>query len=118
MVVGTSHHVSKPFVDGAGLPDDTWYAADLSFKWALTNVASATSVDVEHIFSRGRLLLSHTRNRMTAQTTRAVICLGAWSRLGLVKDDDVKAVTAQTDDLEDEEDDGWEIIQLLLDRED
>ncbi|KIJ09043.1 hypothetical protein PAXINDRAFT_88030, partial [Paxillus involutus ATCC 200175] len=41
----------------------------------------ATSVDVEHIFSRGQLLLSHVRSRLSAQTTRAILCLGGWSHL-------------------------------------
>ena len=50
---------------------------------------SASSVDMEHFFSRGRLLLSHVRNRLSIQSTRALLCLGAWSRIGLVKDDDV-----------------------------
>ncbi|KIL65169.1 hypothetical protein M378DRAFT_52957, partial [Amanita muscaria Koide BX008] len=52
----------------------------------------ATSVDVERLFSRGRILLSHLRNRMSAQTTRALLCLGSWSRLKLVKDEDVRKV--------------------------
>lgn len=43
---------------------------------------SATSVDVERIFSRGRILLSHLRNRLSPQTTRSLMCLQAWSLLG------------------------------------
>ncbi|KAJ7933627.1 hypothetical protein B0H13DRAFT_1592206, partial [Mycena leptocephala] len=35
----------------------------------------ATSVDVERVFSRGRLLLSHVWNRLSAQSTRALMCL-------------------------------------------
>ena len=54
---------------------------------------------MERLFSRGRLLLSHTRSRLSAQTTRALLCLGSWSLAGLVKDDDVKAV-AVLDDVE------------------
>ena len=50
---------------------------------------TATSVDVECIFSKGRLVLSHIRNRLSAQSTRALICLRAWSRMGLVKDSNV-----------------------------
>ncbi|KAL1936981.1 hypothetical protein VTO73DRAFT_2438 [Trametes versicolor] len=44
----------------------------------------ATSVEVERIFSRGRLLLSHVRNRLTAESTRASICLAVWAQYGLV----------------------------------
>ncbi|KIL56934.1 hypothetical protein M378DRAFT_45134, partial [Amanita muscaria Koide BX008] len=52
----------------------------------------ATSVDVERLFSRGCILLSHLRNCMSGQTTRALLCLGDWSLLSLVKDEDVKKV--------------------------
>jgi hypothetical protein len=72
----------------------------------------ATSVDVERTFSRGRLLLSHTRSRLSTQTTRALLCLGPWSLLNMVKDSDVKIV-AQMDDLEGDEgelDEGWDAI--------
>ena len=57
----------------------------------MTNI-TATSVDVERTFSQGRLLLSHVRGRLSVQSTRALLCLGGWSKMGLVKDDDVKAV--------------------------
>jgi hypothetical protein len=56
-------------------------------------LVSATSTDVERVFSRGRLLLSHIWNRLTAQSTRAIICLGSWSLLGLIKDQDIFEVT-------------------------
>jgi hypothetical protein len=58
----------------------------------LLTVSAATSIDVERLFSRGRLVLSHTRSRLATQTTRAILCLGAWSKMGLVKDTDVLAV--------------------------
>jgi hypothetical protein len=75
----------------------------------------ATSVDVEHIFSHGRLILSHVRSRLSAQSTRALICLGSWSLLGLVKDSDVMAVTVLPEVEEDEEPElekGWDHINL------
>ncbi|EIW52965.1 hATC-domain-containing protein [Trametes versicolor FP-101664 SS1] len=49
----------------------------------------ATSVEVERIFSRGRLLLSHVRNRLTAESTRASICLAVWAQYGLVDTTDM-----------------------------
>jgi len=52
---------------------------------------AATSVDVERTFSQGRLLLSHVRSRLSVQSTRALLCVGIWSLLGYVKDNDVKA---------------------------
>ena len=39
-----------------------------------------------------RLLLSHIRSRLSVQSTRALMCLGVWSKLGFVTDSDVKAV--------------------------
>ena len=50
---------------------------------------TATSVDVKRVFSKGRLVLSHVRNGLSVQSTRALLCLGAWSKLGLVKDKDL-----------------------------
>ena len=58
----------------------------------MTNVA--TSIDVERFFSRGRLLLSHTRSRLSSHTTAAILCLGHWSQLNLIKNDDVIKVLA------------------------
>ncbi|KAI0312858.1 hypothetical protein OF83DRAFT_1041254, partial [Amylostereum chailletii] len=52
----------------------------------------ATSVAVECVFSRGRLLLSHVHSQLSAQSTHALLCLGTWSRLGFVHDDDTKVV--------------------------
>src|ERR1700678_2118643 len=78
----------------------------------------ATSVDVERVFSKGRILLSHVRNRLSVQSTRALICLGAWSLMGYVKDSDVKAVTVLPDlkEGEDEEplSDNWDNIVFSL----
>ncbi|KIM54881.1 hypothetical protein SCLCIDRAFT_135882, partial [Scleroderma citrinum Foug A] len=72
----------------------------------------ATSIDVEQLFSRGRLLLSHVRSQLSAQSTRALICLGTWSKLNLIKDSDVKRVTGLQDIVgEDVElEDGWDDI--------
>ena len=73
----------------------------------------ATSIDVEHVFSKGRILLSHLRNRLSVQSTRALMCLGAWSLMGYVRDSDVKAVT-MLPDLEDDEEEpleeNWDMI--------
>ena len=75
----------------------------------------ATSVDVERVFSHGRLILSHVCSRLSAQSTRALICLGSWSLLGLVKDSDVLAVGTLDEvegDEEPELEDGWDRIAL------
>ena len=62
----------------------------------------AASVAVERVFSKGRLLLSHIWNRLSAQSTRALLCLGAWSKLGYVDLDDLKAAASLPDVGEDE----------------
>ncbi|KIL71295.1 hypothetical protein M378DRAFT_64807, partial [Amanita muscaria Koide BX008] len=49
----------------------------------------ATSVDVERAFSQGRILLSHIRNRLSAESTRSLLCLGAWFKADLVQTNDI-----------------------------
>ena len=87
----------------------------LKFGFHLKPFLSATSIDVEHIFSHGHLLLSHVHSRLSVQSTRALLCLGSWSWLSLVKDTNVLAVTV-LDDVEGDEkpklDVGWD--QILL----
>ena len=46
------------------------------------------------MFSQGRILLSHLRNRLSVQSTRAFMCVGVWSHLGYVKDSDIKAIVS------------------------
>ena len=72
----------------------------------------ATSIDVECLFSQGCLLLSHVHNWLSAQTTWALPCLGAWSLAGMVMDDDILKVALLNDVEGDEEEfnDGWDSI--------
>jgi hypothetical protein len=67
---------------------------------------------MEHVFSKGQILLSHIRNHLSVQSIRALMCLGNWSKLGYVRDQDVLAVTMLPDVEGDEEDlqDGWDTI--------
>ena len=52
----------------------------------------ATSVDVECTFSQS-WLLSHVCSHLLVQSRCVLLCIGVWSVLGYVKDDDdVKAV--------------------------
>jgi len=73
----------------------------------------ATSIDIERIFSRSRLLLSHTWARLSMQRTHAVLCLGAWSIQKLVKNEDIVAVS-KLDDVKDDDpmelEDHWDSI--------
>lgn len=77
----------------------------------------ATAVDVERTFSRGRLLLSHVRSQLSAQTTRALLCVGEWSRLDLLREENLKPAAALPDidgDEEYEMEDGWERVRKAL----
>ena len=69
-------------------------------------------MDVERLFSRGRLLLSHIRSWLSVQSTRALLCLGVWSQLNLVKNEDVKKVTELPDALPEAEvlEDNWDSL--------
>jgi hypothetical protein len=79
----------------------------------------ATSTEVEHVFLRGCLLLSHICNRLSSQSTRVVLCLGYWSQLGLVEDEDVLQVTMMEEEAGNDPngdvdiEDGWDDIVLL-----
>ena len=72
----------------------------------------ATSVEVERAFSQGRLLLSHVCSRLSVQSTRALLCLGVWSSMGYVKDDDIKAaaVLPEVDGEEEDLADDWDSL--------
>jgi hypothetical protein len=73
----------------------------------------ATSVDVECVFSRGRLLLSHVRSRLAAQSTCSLLCVGNWSLCGFIKDSDVEVAAMMHNIYEDEElEEGWDTILL------
>ena len=56
-------------------------------------------------------MLSHIRNRLTVASTRALMCLGAWSMLGLVEDCDIKAVASLPDVPDDDDlDVEWDYV--------
>ena len=38
-------------------------------------------------------MLSHVHNRLSVQSTQALLCVGVWSLMGYVKDKDIRAVT-------------------------
>jgi hypothetical protein len=63
----------------------------------------ATSVSVERVFSKGRLVISHIRNRLSGQSTRALLCLGAWTKQNLVKNSDLIEVS-KLPDVDDDDD--------------
>ncbi|KAF5335255.1 hypothetical protein D9758_017390 [Tetrapyrgos nigripes] len=70
-----------------------WYDKRKSFPCLYRMALDYLTIpDVKRIFSRGRLMLPYVCNRLKVQTTRSLMCLGPWSRLGMIHDDDVKAV--------------------------
>lgn len=74
----------------------------------------ASSVAVERIFSKGRIVLSHLRNKLEAQTTRAILCVGEWSVLDMVKREDLQAAAKLPEIEEDVEElmEDWAKITL------
>ncbi len=46
-------------------------------------------------------LSSRLLETASADSTRQLMCLGAWSRMGYVKDQDIKAVTSTEPELDD-----------------
>jgi hypothetical protein len=47
----------------------------------------ATSVNVEWIFSKGQILLLHTKNWLNGEGIRAILCLGSWVEAGLIDEE-------------------------------
>ena len=67
------------------------------------------------MFSKGRLCLSHVRSQLCTQTTRALLCVGEWSRLDLVAAEDLNSAALLPDlDEEEELSDGWDRIAERL----
>lgn len=78
---------------------------------------AATSVEVEHCFSHGRIIVNHLYNRLSAQTTRALMCLNYWNRAGLVQDDDILKIIHANEpvegDIDEDMAEGWDAINSL-----
>ena len=53
------------------------------------------SVDVEQVFSRGRMLLSYEGNCLSAESTRVILCLREWVRLDLLTADELEEITME-----------------------
>ena len=72
-------------------------------------------MDVERVFSRGRLILPYVRNCLSAQSTRAQLCVRNWSLHGQIHDSDVLAASLLPDvhgDEEEELEEDWDKIIL------
>ena len=68
------------------------------------------------MFSRGRHILLHSRNRLSAPTARSLLCLGEWSRAGFVKDSDILkvVVSSPVDGPEEAFEDGWDSVKDVI----
>ena len=53
---------------------------------------TATSVDIERLFSCGHFLLNYTCSQLSVLSTCALLCLESWSLLDLVQNEDVRAM--------------------------
>lgn len=109
-------HLSHMALDYLTIPGESMPA--LLYGFILTcfyhTFFTATSVDVECLFSKGCLLLSHMHSYLMAQSTRALLCLGYWSRLKLVKTEDVVKISSLPDVEDGDEQelkDGWDRIE-------
>ena len=95
---------------GEGLSHHTRYVQVLhwlSDSYPLPIIAS--SIAVERVFSKGRLIMSHIQNRLSADSSRALMCLGAWTRAGYVETADLKHAASLPDAKDDEPwpEDNW-----------
>ena len=79
-----------------------------------TDTFLATSVNVEHVFSKGCILLSHLHSWLSVQSTHVLMCLGEWSSMGFVKDSDIIAAAAlpEVDGEEEELGQDWDAINV------
>lgn len=77
--------------------------------------ALALSVAVEHSFSCGRILISHLRNRLRANTICALMCFGDWCRQTFVGIPELSHWLAQPKAAEEEDFDANELPDLVDD---
>lgn len=107
-------HLYRMALDYLSIPGKLWPFLFATGCSQYMYVITATSVDVERIFSQGRILLSHVRSRLSVQSTRALLCVGVWSLMDYVKDDDVKAAASlpEVDGDEEELPAGWDSVYI------
>lgn len=74
----------------------------------------ATSVDVERVFSKGRLNLTYLRNRMSVQTFRALMCLDEWLKNNFITEKAMRAILKGEPEVDEETEEdvceGWDKI--------
>jgi hypothetical protein len=76
----------------------------------------ATTIDVKQVFSHGHLILLHVHSYLAVQSTHTLLCVGIWSLLGLVKDNESK-IARSKDDIIGKKDDlpeNWNMITPVM----
>ena len=76
------------------------------------NTSVVTSVDVECVFSKGCIFLSHLCSCLSIQSMHTLMCVGEWSKLGYMKDKDIRAVTTlpEVEGKEEVPQENWDVI--------
>ena len=71
-------------------------------------------MDIERIFSCGRIILSYLRNRLGVQTVHALICVDELIKVGLIKEKHIHDWIRGLKDIEEDDesyvDEGWDNI--------
>ena len=113
MVGRETKFLPSPLSNGPQLSVYSWYVLVSQARKSNKLAYPATTVDVERMLSKGCLILSHIRNRLSVNSTRALLCLGAWSKLGFVRKADIHdAVTLP--DLKEGDSDMEDELDLVL----
>ena len=63
----------------------------------------ATPTNIEHVFSKGWLILLHIHNQLSITSTCTLMCLGAWRKLRLMCNANIRATAILPDIVGEEE---------------
>ncbi|KAJ2920816.1 hypothetical protein H1R20_g16278, partial [Candolleomyces eurysporus] len=107
MLSELNRYLKSKTVKNIEAPLAWWYENQGSYPrlWRMARdylTIPATSVAIERVFSKGQLIISHIRNQLSGQSTRALLYLGAWTKQNLVKKSDLIEVL-RLPDVEDSE---------------
>lgn len=73
-------------------------------------------MDVERIFSQGRVILSYLRNRLSVQTVRALICVNEWTKAGIITEKHIHDCIWGLKDIDEDDEsyvaEGWDTITM------
>ncbi len=74
-------------------------------------------MDVERIFSRGHVILSYLRNRLSVQMVQALLCIDEWIKVGIIKEKHIHDAIKGSKEMEEDDEamyveDGWDNIDI------